>query len=132
VELLSAALVSAASRFGTARFLVMTQHDESGPEQESVLYVWVLNDRLSYTSTFSAQRRAAAKVAFKTMTRREALKLLEPVGLTHHHEINFPQAAISDCVEALVEMNGKLPEDVRKFNELDVSLLARWGRWEEF
>lgn len=92
--------------------------------KQTVIYAWVLNANIVYSSSNGALGRPAIKLLYQKIPREEADKMLEAVTC-EAQEINLPAIAIEKVVEHLDESNWLLPEKERVFREWRVGLLTR-------
>ncbi|KAI0125806.1 ubiquitin-conjugating enzyme E2-binding protein [Xylariales sp. AK1849] len=70
---------------------------------------------------------SAVKVLYRTVSREEADKMMEPMT-SDVQEIRLPKPAVEGVAELLEQSNRFLPESDREFMEWTVGLLRKWKR----
>lgn len=90
-----------------------------------MLYVWVLNPNVVYTSSFVQGKRAAMKVLFREVTQEEGNKILDSI-VSDVQDLYLPTPTIDSSREALMLNSQLLPGSERSFKEWQVGLLDRW------
>ena len=118
---LTSALVAAFSQSGSAKSFLLPLDDST----DMVLYIWVLNQRIRFTSSTVSGRIPAMKVMWRVVTVKEAEKILEPV-LAREQEVNLPAEAIKAVFEELEQSNLMYPAKDRVFQDWKVGLLRSW------
>ncbi|VBB73344.1 Putative protein of unknown function [Podospora comata] len=123
-ECLAATIISTISRSASSKSLIMPINETESEVKQTVIYAWVLNANIVYSSSNGALGRPAIKLLYQKIPREEADKMLEAVTC-EAQEINLPAIAIEKVVEHLDESNWLLPEKERVFREWRVGLLTR-------
>lgn len=131
MDCLGATLVAAISQSGSSKSVVLpiigevTHSSQVTKEcQEKALHLWVLNTRVTYTSTGCIDARTAIKVLFKVLDKDEAEKLAESVT-EDVQDIRLAPEALRDCIGCLYESNKLLPCEQQMYQEWKVGLLDR-------
>ncbi|PHH67747.1 hypothetical protein CDD82_1158 [Ophiocordyceps australis] len=123
-ECLAATLLTAMSCSGYAKFTIVP--NEAHDKSDTVLFLWVLNPHVVYTSTAVQGSRAAVKVFYQDISLARGHMLVEPVT-SDVQEISLPVESIQTVRQALVFSNKLLPERERRFNDWRTALLPRWS-----
>ncbi|KAK0660807.1 ubiquitin-conjugating enzyme E2-binding protein [Cercophora samala] len=123
-ECLAATIISTISRSASSKSLIMPINETGSDVKQTVIYAWVLNANIVYSSSNGASGTPAVKLLYQRISREEADKMLEAVTC-EAQEINLPAMAIERVIEHLDESNGLLPEKERLFKEWRVGLLTR-------
>ncbi|KAK0723993.1 ubiquitin-conjugating enzyme E2-binding protein [Apiosordaria backusii] len=123
-ECLAATIISTISRSASSKSLIMPINETEPEAKQTVIYVWVLNANIVYSSSNGATGTPAIKLLYQRISREDADKMLEGVTC-EAQEINLPAGAIESVIEHLDESNGLLPEKERVFKEWRVGLLTR-------
>ncbi|KAG5952710.1 hypothetical protein E4U53_000089 [Claviceps sorghi] len=129
-ECLAAALTANMSRSGCAKSLIMPHVSEKGPEPMKMLYLWVLNPNVVYSSSFVSGKRSAMKILFREVAQDEGNKLLDSV-VSDVQDFYLSAATIDLARETLVMNSRLLPETERFFKEWQIGLLDRWEASED-
>ena len=127
-ECLTSALAAAFAQSGSAKSLLMPlDDDDHGSDDDVVLHVWVLNQRIRFTSTSLVPGRVvpAMKAMWRVVTVAEAEKILDSV-LAREQEINLPRGAIEAVRGELEASNLLYPEHDRAFQGWKAGLLRSW------
>ncbi|KAG5984034.1 hypothetical protein E4U55_006263 [Claviceps digitariae] len=125
-ECLAASLMANISRSGCAKSLIMPHISEKGADSIKMLYLWVLNPNVVYSSSLVGGKRSAMKILFREVIQEEGNKLLDSV-VSDVQDLYLPTATIDLSRETLVTNSRLLPETERSFKEWQVGLLDRWG-----
>ncbi|KAK4181187.1 ubiquitin-conjugating enzyme E2-binding protein [Triangularia setosa] len=123
-ECLAATIISTISRSASSKSLIMPINETESEGKQIVIYAWVFNANIVYSSSNGANGTPAIKLLYQRISREEADKMLEEVTC-EAQEINLPAMGIERVVEHLEESNGLLPEKERVFKEWRVGLLTR-------
>ncbi|KAG5926822.1 hypothetical protein E4U42_002928 [Claviceps africana] len=124
-ECLAAALTANISRSGCAKSLIMPHVSDEGPEPRKMLYLWVLNPNVVYSSSIVGGKRSAMKILFREVLQEEGNRLLDSV-VSDVQDLYFSAATIDLARESLAMNSRLLPETERSFKEWQVGLLDRW------
>jgi len=89
-----------------------------------VLYVWLLNNMVRYTTTRTESTKPAVKLLWRLVARAEADSILDKVT-SGVQDISLPSDAIEQVIRVLQESNTLLPPTERLFKEWNVGLLER-------
>lgn len=125
-ECLASTLLAAISRSGCAKSVIAPLVSEKENASTRVLYLWVLNSNVIYTSSAFEGRRAAMKILYQEIGLDEGNKLMEPLT-SDVQDINMPTKAIEAARERLKSSNVLLPERERSFKDWNTGLLDRWS-----
>ncbi|PNY25664.1 DNA repair protein rad8 [Tolypocladium capitatum] len=125
-ECLASALLATISRSGCAKSVIAPHVSEKGNASTRVLYLWVLNANVVYTSSAFEGRRVAMKMLFQEISLDEGNKLMEPLA-SDVQDINMPTKAIEAALQALKSSKVLLPERERSFKDWNAGLLERWA-----
>ena len=124
-------LLSALARSGCSKSIIRPQRvDEStgcfGLLDDKLLYVWILNPGIKFSSSNSDRVFAAIKVVYGLFDTAEADKVVDSPA-SDVQELRVPTEVIQQITELLRRTNLILPPGQRTFKGLDVSILERWS-----
>lgn len=126
-QCLSAALMAALSRSGSAKVMVLPI-SAGGPQVagQTVLHLWILNSDIAYASTEAAGGvKTAIKLFYRTISRGEADSLLDPVT-SDIQDLSLAEGALREIIRHLETSNKFLPEDQRRHQNWKVGLLDKY------
>ncbi|KAK4195778.1 ubiquitin-conjugating enzyme E2-binding protein [Triangularia verruculosa] len=123
-ECLAATITSTISRSASSKSLIMPINETEVEAKQTVIYAWVLNASIVYSSSNGATGTPAIKLLYQRISREDADKMLEGVTC-EAQEINLPAMAIERVIEHLDGSNWLLPEKEKEFKEWKVGLLTR-------
>lgn len=132
-QCVSAMLLATMGRSGCSKSVLLPTktHADIKPQGtsavEDLLYVWVFNANITFSSTeASTSPTSAIKVFYRTIKREEADKMLDSIA-SDVQDLSLPRDAISTIAKLLNNSNGFIPEGDRKFKEWTVGLLEKWS-----
>ncbi|KND89544.1 DNA repair protein rad8 [Tolypocladium ophioglossoides CBS 100239] len=108
-ECLASTLLATISRSGCAKSVIAPLVSEKENASTRMLYLWVLNSNVIYTSSAFEGRRAAMKILYQEIGLDEGNRLMEPLT-SDVQDINIPTKAIQAARHALKSSNVLLPE----------------------
>ncbi|PKS06532.1 hypothetical protein jhhlp_007280 [Lomentospora prolificans] len=135
-ECLAATLLASLSRSGSAKAVVLpipcgvpTQLSDGGAQPShygQVLYAWILNPNISYTSSEEVGGpKNAVKLLYMVIDRVTADKLIEPVT-SDIQDLSLAQDALDQSISFLNASNCLFPQEQRCYNDFKVGLLNRY------
>lgn len=125
-ECLAASLLANISRSGCAKSLISSHLSEGNQDSQLLLFLWVLNFNVVYSSSSAGGKRTAMKILYRQVTSQDGKRLVESIA-SDVQELNLPSATIHLVRHALESSSLLLPERERCFKEWHVGLLDRWN-----
>ncbi|KAK4189012.1 ubiquitin-conjugating enzyme E2-binding protein [Podospora australis] len=128
-QCLSATIISTIARSASSKSLIVPIEETTTTVEtklaQPVIYAWVLNNNIIYSSSSSRTSTKAIKLLYKLVSQEDADKMLEAVTC-EAQELNLPAQAIETIVQQLDRSNLLLPTTERIFKgEWKVGLLTR-------
>ncbi|KAG6099849.1 hypothetical protein E4U30_005870 [Claviceps sp. LM220 group G6] len=121
----AALLVANISRYASTKSLLIPNIPDEIHGGDKMLYLWVLNPHVVYSSSCISGRTPAMKILYQEVTREEGNKLLDSMT-SDVQEIFLPSHDIELVRLILESTTGLLPETERTHNEWRVGLLDKW------
>ncbi|CCE33395.1 uncharacterized protein CPUR_07319 [Claviceps purpurea 20.1] len=121
----AALLVANISRYASTKSLLIPKIPSESQGGNKILYLWVLNPHVVYSSSCVRGRTPAMKILYQEVTREEGNKLLDSMT-SDVQEIHLPSSDI-ELVRLTLEFTARLlPETERTHKEWRVGLLDKW------
>ncbi|KAG5954375.1 hypothetical protein E4U58_007654 [Claviceps cyperi] len=120
-----ALLVANISRYASTKSLLIPNIPSKSHGGDKMLYLWVLNPHVVYSSSCIPGRTPAMKILYQEVTREEGNKHLDSMT-SDVQEIFLPSNDIHLVRLTLESTAGLLPETERTHNEWRVGLLDKW------
>ncbi|KAG6310066.1 hypothetical protein E4U44_005948 [Claviceps purpurea] len=121
----AALLVANISRYASTKSLLIPKIPSESQGGNKMLYLWVLNPHVVYSSSCVRGRTPAMKILYQEVTREEGNKLLDSMT-SDVQEIHLPSSDI-ELVRLTLESTARLlPETERTHKEWRVGLLDKW------
>ncbi|KAG6297418.1 hypothetical protein E4U46_007206 [Claviceps purpurea] len=121
----AALLVANISRYASTKSLLIPKIPSQSQGGNKMLYLWVLNPHVVYSSSCVRGRTPAMKILYQEVTREEGNKLLDSMT-SDVQEIHLPSSDI-ELVRLTLESTARLlPETERTHKEWRVGLLDKW------
>ncbi|KAG5936049.1 hypothetical protein E4U60_002829 [Claviceps pazoutovae] len=125
----AALLVANISRYASTKSLLIPKIPSESQGGDKMLYLWVLNPHVVYSSSCVRGRTPAMKILYQEVTREEGNKLLDSMT-SDVQEIHLPFNDI-ELVRLTLESTARLlPETERTHKEWRVGLLDKWKSQE--
>ncbi|KAI1425327.1 ubiquitin-conjugating enzyme E2-binding protein [Xylaria sp. FL1777] len=136
-QCVSAMLLATMARSGCSKSILLPikaqlgsslngSNPEDGSQVQELLNIWVFNANITFSSTEApSSPTRAAKVFYRTVSQREADKMMESIT-SDVQDISLPSEAITTVAGLLRNSTCFVPESDRKFQEWTVGLLEKW------
>ncbi|KAG6029366.1 hypothetical protein E4U19_000974 [Claviceps sp. Clav32 group G5] len=121
----AALLVVNISRYASTKSLLIPKIPSDSQGGDKMLYLWVLNPHVVYSSSCIDGRTPAMKILYQEVTREEGNKILDSMT-SDVQEIYLPSDDILLVRSTLKSSARLLPETERTHNEWRVGLLNKW------
>lgn len=131
----SAMLIATMARSGCSKSIILPMKHRDQPDQNipyevskpgSLLYIWVFNKNIAFSSTEEPRSPLlAVKVFYRMVSQEEADKLLDSMT-SDVQDITLPIDAINKILQTLNRSNSFLPKKDRQLMDWNVGLLEKW------